>query len=313
MQISIISPLIDEVTRSLKTMANLEASPGEPFQDQVENFRFKGYAVASNTHGNIEGVVLLHNYVETALAIGNQLRLKMLGDSDKQDEINDEMQGALAEWGNTLIGLATQNFAKKNLDIRFDPPYFILDTETMSPLLEGVQDIISIPINIEEEGRFYLNYLLRSSSKSAKTAEDSGLEKAGQTPSTDKRVLPKDGKILLVDDSKFIRHSIKNIFKELNYTNIIEAANGNEAIAMHQDEKPDIIFMDIVMPELNGDEALKMIREKDKNTPIVMLSSMADESVINNCKRLGISGYILKPLTAEDGPAELKKYLFIPS
>ena len=68
--------------------------------------------------------------------------------------------------------------------------------------------------------------------------------------------------------------------------------------------------MDLVMPKVRGEEALKRIRDEDKETPIVMLSSVSDEKMIESCKSLGIAGYIIKPLTAETGPDELKKYLY---
>ena len=104
LQMLIISPFIDETIKTLDTMCGLHAYAGDPFQDQVDNFRFKGYAVAARTSGKINGVILLHNYIETAVSIGNELRLKLLEDPAKYEEINEEMQAALAEWGNTAIG-----------------------------------------------------------------------------------------------------------------------------------------------------------------------------------------------------------------
>jgi CheY-like chemotaxis protein len=69
------------------------------------------------------------------------------------------------------------------------------------------------------------------------------------------------------------------------------------------------MFMDVVMPEMNGNEALKEIRLEDNITPIIMLSSVADDGVIEECKALGIEGYIIKPLTMESGPETLNRYL----
>lgn len=290
LQKQILTPFIAEMVRALESMAGLIANSGEAFQDKVEEFRFKGYAVAARTHGNIEGVVLLHNYVETALAIGNGLRSKMLDLTDNKNEIDDEMQGALAEWGNTVIGRATRSLEAMKLGIVFEPPFFILNTKDMDFMMSGVREIVSIPIHIEEVGRFYFNYLLID-------------VKSGQ------REDPKEKKIMVVDDAKFIRLAIKKYLKQLGYENIIEASNGREAVEMHAKEKPAIIFLDVVMPELAGNEALKEIRATDSKTPIVMLSSVADQTVVDECERMGISGYIIKPLTAEDGPDVLKKFL----
>ncbi|MBU0991935.1 MAG: chemotaxis protein CheX [Proteobacteria bacterium] len=159
-QLEILKPFIDEMIESLDSMAGLKAKAGDPFQDKVEDFRFKGYAIASRTYGKVEGFILMHNYIETAVAIGNKVRFKLLGEEEEFSEINEDMQDALAEWGNTAVGRATKSLSEKNLGLKFDPPYFVLNTEDMSSLLKGVEKIISIPIHIEDVGRFYFNYLL---------------------------------------------------------------------------------------------------------------------------------------------------------
>ena len=302
---NILKPFIDETINSLEEMAHLKAHAGEAFTDNVEDFRFKGYAIAAKTHGNLEMVILLHNYVETALAIGNRLRFNILNEADELPEINEEMQSALAEWGNTAIGNATQCLETQRLGISFEPPYFILNTENMETLLENVQEIISVPVHIDDVGRFYFNLLMiDSKAGEAKVAPEiqTGEVKVASRIKTGE-------KILVVDDSKFARHSMQIFLKSLGYENVVVAANGVEAVEMHAKDKPAIIFMDIVMPEMTGDEALKKIRAIDNDTPIVMLTSVAKHSVIQRCNELGVSGYILKPLTSENGPSKLKAFL----
>jgi CheY-like chemotaxis protein len=293
-KMNMLKPFIDETVKSLEEMADLKAHAGEAFIDSVENFRFKGYAIAAKTYGKLEMVILLHNYSETALAIGNRLRSHILNETNELPEINEEMQSALAEWGNTTIGRSTQSLEALKLGIRFEPPYFILNTENMEHLLKNVKDIISVPVHIDNVGRFYLNLLMINS-------------KAGGIKDAPK--IQRNEKILVVDDSRFIRISIKRFLSSLGYENIVEAANGVEAVRMHAKEKPAIIFMDIVMNEMIGDEALEKIRETDSDTPIVMLSSVNDHTMIDRCDRIGASGYIVKPLTAEDGPERLKEFL----
>lgn len=289
----ILNPFSEATVSVLKEMTELNATVGDIFEDKVEDFRFKGYAVATKTSGNVNGVVLLHNYIETAVAIGNRVRLNLLGEDSELEEIDDEMSEALKEWSNTLIGHATRTLSH----IVFDPPEFILNTERMDSFLEGVATIYSVPIHVEDVGRFYFNYLLYPSQEDGTAAE-------GKTK------LATDKKILIVDDSPVIRKMMKRFLNVLGYENIIEAGDGLEAILMHAKEKPAIIFMDLVMPKVRGDEALKRMRDKDKETPIVMLSSVSDEEIIENCNRLGLAGYIVKPLTATTGPDELKKYLY---
>ncbi len=294
LQLMTIAPFIDEIIKKLDSMCGLEAYAGDPFLDEVENFRFKGYAVAAETTGKISGVILLHNYIETALTIGNRLRLRLLEENNHFDKINDEMQSALAEWGNTIIGNATDFLADKNLGIKFAPPYFITNTVNMDPLLTRVKEIISIPIHIKDEGRFYFNYIIR-------TGDAAAAGKAGG--------IGKNGKVLVVDDSNFIRMVVKKYLRKIGYENTVEAANGREAIEVYKKESPDIIFMDYVMPLMTGYEALQEIRLIDKDVPIVMFTSVSDQNVVEECKALGISGYIIKPLTAEEGPEKLKEFL----
>lgn len=290
-QNQILQPFIDETLGNLATMAKMIGHTDEGFCDDPKEFRFKGYAICCETLGHIDGVVIMHHYPETAIAMGNAIRLSVLGEENKFDTINDEMADALAEWGNTVVGRATKNLAAYHLSINFEAPYFIYDTDVMASLLTGVQDIITVPVHVEDVGRFYFNYLIRSVNEEVS------------------KTLSKAKKILIVDDMKMVRSSLKRYLKELGFENIIEAANGQEAIKVHDAEKPDFVFMDVVMPEMNGNEALNKIRQSDKKTPIVMLSSVADQGVIDECEALGISGYIIKPLTVDNGAQTLSRFL----
>ena len=68
-----LHPFINESIASLKSMTNLSGSSSETFMDKVEDFRFKGYAVCSNITGCLDGVIMMHHYPETAVAIGNSV------------------------------------------------------------------------------------------------------------------------------------------------------------------------------------------------------------------------------------------------
>ena len=115
--------------------------------------------------------------------------------------------------------------------------------------------------------------------------------------------------ILIVDDMKMMRTAIKRYLSSLGYDNVIEAENGAEAVKKFQDNQIAFIFMDMVMPIMTGLEALKKIREVDNEIPITMLSSVADQNSIDDCKMYGVLDYILKPLSATSGPDTIKKAL----
>jgi len=158
----ILAPFVTETIQTLHSMAGLSAHAGEGFPDSLEKFRFKGYAVAAETFGVIEGKVLMHHYVETALAIGNKVRANLLGIDEPETTITDDVGEALAEFGNTAIGLAMSQLAKADMPIKFKPPYFISSLDDMNSMLANVKEIISIPIHVDNVGRFYFNYLLHN-------------------------------------------------------------------------------------------------------------------------------------------------------
>lgn len=107
------------------------------------------------------------------------------------------------------------------------------------------------------------------------------------------------GKILLVDDAAFMRMMLKDTLKKNGYENIVEAADGELAVAAYKAEKPDLVIMDITMPNKNGLEALKEIKEYDSDSKIVMCSAMGQESMVVEAIRNGAKDFIVKPFKAE--------------
>jgi two-component system chemotaxis response regulator CheY len=106
-------------------------------------------------------------------------------------------------------------------------------------------------------------------------------------------------KILVVDDSDFMRMTLKSILTTNGYEVIGEARNGNEAIDKYKELKPDIVTMDITMPEKNGIDATKEILEHDSNANIVILSALTQKRYILESLRLGAKEFLFKPLNPE--------------
>lgn len=101
--------------------------------------------------------------------------------------------------------------------------------------------------------------------------------------------------VLVVDDVPIIRDAVKILLTQGDYARIAgEADNGEEAVRLADNASPDIILMDIDMPLMNGIEAAKIIRQKHKNTKIIMLTSSNNERVIFHSFAAGADGYILK-------------------
>ena len=121
-------------------------------------------------------------------------------------------------------------------------------------------------------------------------------------------MLDKSANILVVDDTFIMRESLRRILAGMGYENVVQAENGREAVKAVEDVscKIDVVFLDIVMPIMDGKMALKKIRETNKSVSVIMLTSVADKDSIVECSKLGMTSYILKPINAVEGPDILK-------
>lgn len=108
-------------------------------------------------------------------------------------------------------------------------------------------------------------------------------------------------KILIVDDFSTMRRIIKNILKQLGYSNIIEADDGSSALTLLKKDKIDFIVSDWNMPKMSGLDLLKVIRsdEKLKSIPFLMVTAEAQKEKIMKALQEGVDNYIVKPFTAE--------------
>lgn len=100
--------------------------------------------------------------------------------------------------------------------------------------------------------------------------------------------------ILVVDDSKFMRMSIIGIFSPKDYE-FVEASDGEEAIKLFKEKKPDLVLLDLVMPNMRGTEALEKIKEFSANAKVVVITAVGRKIVTDECTRLGAAGVIKKP------------------
>ncbi|HWR45549.1 response regulator [Sporomusa sp.] len=101
-------------------------------------------------------------------------------------------------------------------------------------------------------------------------------------------------KVLICDDSMLVRKKLRDLLEEM-HCQVYEAKNGVECVELFKNHKPGTIFMDIVMPELDGLEALKQIRELDKCAKVIMLSSTGTSSKVLEALKHGAADFIQKP------------------
>jgi two-component system chemotaxis response regulator CheY len=114
-------------------------------------------------------------------------------------------------------------------------------------------------------------------------------------------------KVLIVDDAAFMRISIKNMLTKNGYEVVGEAENGKIGVDRYNELKPDIVTMDITMPEMSGLDALKEIVKNDAGAKVVMVSAMGQEAMVRDAIISGAKGFIVKPFKEDGLISSIKK------
>ncbi|WP_085523967.1 response regulator [Tuberibacillus sp. Marseille-P3662] len=106
-------------------------------------------------------------------------------------------------------------------------------------------------------------------------------------------------RILVVDDAAFMRMMVKDILTKNGFEVVGEATNGAEAVEQYQEVKPDLVTLDITMPEMDGIESLKKIKEIDPEAKIIMCSAMGQQAMVIDAIQAGAKDFIVKPFQAD--------------
>jgi DNA-binding NarL/FixJ family response regulator len=108
-------------------------------------------------------------------------------------------------------------------------------------------------------------------------------------------------KVLIVDDHNLVREGLKAVFDQGDEVQVVgEAGSGDEALELVDKLKPDVVLMDISMPGMNGIQATKLIREKNPDAKIVMLTMLDQEGYVYEAVKAGATGYMLKNTSSDD-------------
>ncbi|GIO26162.1 response regulator [Ornithinibacillus bavariensis] len=106
-------------------------------------------------------------------------------------------------------------------------------------------------------------------------------------------------RILIVDDAAFMRMMIKDILTKNGFEVVGEAQDGAQAVELYKELNPDLVTMDITMPEMDGISALKKIREANPNAKVIMCSAMGQQAMVIDAIQAGAKDFIVKPFQAD--------------
>ncbi len=115
--------------------------------------------------------------------------------------------------------------------------------------------------------------------------------------------------ILIVDDAAFMRMMLKDILVKSGYNVVGEAENGVKAIEKYKELQPDLVTLDITMPDMDGISALKGIKEVDADARVIMCSAMGQQAMVVEAIQQGAKDFIVKPFQADRVIEAIKKIL----
>lgn len=118
-----------------------------------------------------------------------------------------------------------------------------------------------------------------------------------------------EGKILICDDSILARKQLKDIISVAGTPTILEANNGETAVQIYKDEKPNLVFLDIVMPKKDGNKVIEEIMAFDKDATIIIVSSVGTHTQLKSALEAGAKDFIQKPINKVQILDAVDKYL----
>lgn len=115
--------------------------------------------------------------------------------------------------------------------------------------------------------------------------------------------------VLIVDDMLYMRMRLRKVLEDMGFLVVGEAENGEVAVAQYTALRPDLVLLDVTMPEMNGLEALKIIMQKDPHAKVIIVSAIGQAKNVQEAILAGAKNYILKPFEDENLRKVLTPYL----
>ena len=201
--------------------------------------------------------------------------------------VDEDTYDAVCEFINCNSGLFAAEQSKKNVELNMEPVFAYENQQVKG-------DVYALPIYIED-AELKLVIAVDSDAEMGQNAYVFENQKAEGSQVADAKAT-----IMVVDDSKMSRKILRNILEGAGYAVVAEATNGEEAVEVYKQYKPDVVTLDITMPVLDGIGALKQIMDIDKSAKVVMISAAGQQQRIIEALKLGAEKFITKPFEPND-------------
>lgn len=201
---------------------------------------------------------------------------------------SDEVYDAVGEFANLNNGLFSSEASKNGINIDMLPPEIFLRQS-----LSGLAYVMPVVINGKS---IDMIISVDEAFKAGETVHKVEIKKAAETVAT----ADSKGRIMIVDDSGLIRKMLRALLETNGYTVVAEATNGQEAIDMYSEVKPDLVTLDITMPVKDGVAALKEIKEMDPKSKVMMITAAGQQDKVVEALKLGAEQFIMKPFKEEE-------------
>ena len=203
-------------------------------------------------------------------------------------KMDNYVYDTLSEFVNMCLGLFVTSISKGELFIDIEPPFVYVNQS-----VKGDGYVIPLYIHGKE---FMLFVAVDSELAIGQQPYSIDIQKrAGSEATPDSK-----GTIMIVDDSAFIRKVLRNIVEEEGYCVVCEAVNGQEAVDLYQEYKPDIVTMDITMPIMDGVTALEQIKAYDSAANVIMVTSAGQQKKVIQALKTGALQFCMKPLDKDE-------------
>ncbi|MDH4100071.1 MAG: response regulator [Nitrospirota bacterium] len=219
--------------------------------------------------GDISGRLFIGFSDAAACQVAGRIHKKLLNEGCAFGEVSREVKELLAEFANQLISCTVEELKQKGLVCAATEPEVGDGKEGKG----GTHDFVATSFPLGEMGQMELFLSLKANVTREMTGK----------------------RIMIVDDSPSMRAMMRNILEDAGYLIVGEAANGRDAITTIPAFSPDLVTMDIEMPDIDGVQALSAIKVKHPEVIVIMVSSLSERAKVMECLAKGAANYILKP------------------